>query len=152
MTYEKKLGPGPKNLGRGTNFKMSDEICENGFLWKLRISEKSSGPNKIALARPIFERMTSNLLHLKGMSYIYVIVAQNGALYIVLGLQFWYKVKNSKFWDTLVFRRADFAGPGVGPEKIFGPENCFAVLHMSQLEFWYHLTPTFYPDSGDFRR
>ena len=107
---------------------------------------------KIALARPIFGQMTSILLHLKGMSYIYVIVTQNWALIIILGLQFWSKVKNSKFWDTPFFRRANFAGPGVGPKKIFGPENCFAVSHMSQLEFWYHLTPPLYPDSGDFKR
>ena len=33
------------------------------------------------------------------------------------------------------FWRANFVGPGVGPEQNFGPENCFAVLHMSQLEF-----------------
>ena len=90
---------------------------------------------KIALARAIFEQMTPNLLHLKGMSYICVIVAQNWALSLILGLQFWSKVKNSKFRDTPFFRRANFAGPGVGPKKIFGPENCFAVLHMSQLEF-----------------
>ena len=35
VTYEKKLGPSPKNWGRGTNFKMSAEIRENGFLWKI---------------------------------------------------------------------------------------------------------------------
>ena len=67
------------------------------------------------------------------MSYIYVIVAQNLALSFILVPKFWSKVKNSKFRDTPFFRRADFAGPGVGPKKFFGPKNCFAVLHMSQL-------------------
>ena len=69
------------------------------------------------------------------MSYICVIVAQNWALSLILGPQFWSKVKNSKFRDTPFFWRANFAGPGLGPKKNFGPENCFAVLHMSQLEF-----------------
>ena len=69
------------------------------------------------------------------MSYIYVIATKNWAIIIILGLQFWSTVKNSKILDTPFFRRANFAGPGVGPEKNFGPENCFAVLHMSELEF-----------------
>ena len=47
MLYIKKeLGPGPKNWGRGTNFKMTAKIRENGYLRKSRISEKSSGLNK----------------------------------------------------------------------------------------------------------
>ena len=48
---------------------------------------------KIALALPIFEQMTPNILHLKGMSYICVTVAQNWALPFILGPQFWSKVK-----------------------------------------------------------
>jgi len=37
---------GPKNWGRGTNFKMTAKIRENGYLRKWRISEKSSGLNE----------------------------------------------------------------------------------------------------------
>ena len=68
------------------------------------------------------------------MSYIYVIVAQNWALYIILGLQFWSKVKNSTFLDTN-FPAGQLCGPRGRTEKNFWTRNCFAVLHMSQLKF-----------------
>ena len=79
---------------------------------------------KIALARPIFGQMTSNLLHLKGMSYICVTLAQNWALSLILVLQF----KNSKFRDTPFFRLADFVGPWVKPKTFLDRDT--VLLYM----------------------
>ena len=46
VTYEKKLGPCPKNWGRGANFKLTAKIRDIGYSRKSRISEKSSGLNE----------------------------------------------------------------------------------------------------------
>ena len=79
---------------------------------------------KIALARPIFGQMTSNLLHLKGMSYICVTLAQNWALSLILVLQF----KNSKFRDTPFFRLANFVGPWVKPKNFLDPDTVLLYI------------------------
>ena len=141
MWHKKESGPGPKNWCCGDNFKMNAKIRENGYLRKSRISEKSSGLNENCSSSANFWANDPIFLHLKGVSYICVIVAQNCALSLILGPQFWSKVKNSKLWDTPFFRRANFAGPGVGLKNSFGPKNCFAYSICPDLNFDTTLPP-----------
>ena len=149
---KKELGPCPKNWGRGANFKMTAKIREIGYLRKSRISEKSSGLNENCSNSANFWAND-----LKSFAF------ERYELYLCdsspkLGPYYYFRapilVKSQKFQILRysIFPAAIFAGPRVGPKKFFGPKNCFAVSHMSQLEFWYHLTPPLYPDSGDFKR
>ena len=90
------LGKYAYDWGRGANFKMTAKSAKTAIFENREFLRNPADRTKIALARPIFEQMTSNLLHLKGMSYICVIVAQNWALYLILRLKFGSEVKNSK--------------------------------------------------------
>ena len=149
---KKELGPCPKNWGRGANFKMTAKIREIGYLRKSRISEKSSGLNENCSNSANFWANVLKSFAFERYELYICNSSQNWALYLILRLKFGSEVKNSKIWDTQIFRRPNFAGPGIGPEKIFGPETFFIGSHMSQLEFWYPMTPPLSPDSGDFRR
>ena len=96
--------------------------------------------------------MTSSLFYLDHESIDFATIAHNWILFLILGLKFWFKVKKSKFRDTQIFQRTNFASPWTGPYKFFGPETFFVMSHMSQLKFWYLMTAISCLDSGDFTR
>ena len=135
LHHLKRIRASSKNRGRGTNFKMTAKMHENGYLRKSRISENPAGRRKIALAQQIFEQITSNLLHLKGMSYICVTVAQNWALSFILGLQFWSKVENSKFRDIPFFGGQTLRAPRSDLKKFLDPKTVFLYSICPNLNF-----------------
>ena len=149
---KKELGPCPKNWGRGANFKMTAKIREIGYLRKSRISEKSSGLNENCSNSANF--WANDLKSFAFERYELYLCDSNPKL----GPYYYFRapilVKSQKFQILRysIFPASQLCGPRGRTEKNFWTRNCFAVLHMSQLKFWYHLTPTLYPGSGDFRR
>ena len=91
------------------------------FPWKpqsLRNCEYQRKPlnrMKIIITRSFLEQMTSNLFYLDHESIYFATIAHNWIISMILSLQFWLKVKKSKFRDTQIFRRTNFAGPWTGP-------------------------------------
>ena len=98
------------------------KFAQTAFFKNRGFLRNPANRTKIALARPIFEQMTSNLLHLKGMSYICVKVAQNSALSFILELKFWSKFKHSKFRDISIFWRVAFQVFQTGHYEIVWPK------------------------------
>ena len=152
VTYEKKLGPGPKNWGRGTNFKMTAKIRKNGFLWKSRISEKSSGPNKNCSSSANF--WANDLKSFAFERYELYLCDSSPKLGPLFGFKAQIWVRSQKFQNLRYsnFPAAELCGPRGRAQKRFRTRNLFIGSHMSQLEFWYPMTPPLSPDSGDFRR
>ena len=132
--------PGPKKMGLWHEFLNLRKLLSS----KIEAFAEIQRTEYIALPQPIFEQLTSNLLHLKGMSYICVTVAQNWALSFILGLQFW---SNLKIADFEIFRFS--CGPALwAPEldsKKFWTRKLFCCTPFVPTRILIPLDPNFVP-------
>ena len=116
LINKKRIRSRAQKLGPCRELKTTAKNHENLRYWKnLKYQKFPPDRTKIALARSFFEQMTSNLFYLDHESIYFATIALNWILSLFLGIQFWFKVKKSKFRDTQIFRRTNFAGPWTGP-------------------------------------
>ena len=154
LTNKKKSVSGPKFLPMAGICKRPPKIMKIRDVFdKSKISENSPGPDKNCSSSVFFRANDLKSFSFGPCKHIYFTsIAHNWILSLILGIQFWFKVKKSKFRDTQIFQRTNFASPWTGPYKFFGPETFFVMSHMSQLKFWYLMTAISCLDSGDFTR
>ena len=115
---KKDSGPGPKNWGRGTNFKMTAKISKNGYLRKSRISDKSSRLKENFSSSANF--LANDLKSLALERYELYLCDSSPKLGLLYHFKVPILVQSQKFriLRYSIFQRAHFADPGVGPKRI----------------------------------
>ena len=137
--HTKELSPDPQNCTRDGNFKTTAIILENHYLWELENFRKIHwNEQNFALANVL----KSFLFEL----WEPINKAHNNFISMTLGLKCWFKLKKCEFWDIQIVQLPNFVDPWAGPKTFF------IGSHISQLEFWYPITPTFYLHFGDFKQ
>jgi len=123
LTYKKELGPCPENWAVVRILKWLPKSAKTAIFKNRGFLRNPADRTKIALDRPIFKQMTPNLLHLKGMSNICVIVAQNRTLSFILGPKIGPKSKIPNFEILHFSGGPTLPAPGPDPKKFLNPKT-----------------------------
>ena len=132
---KKELGPCPKNWGRGTNFKMTAKIRENGYLRKSSISKKSSRLNKNCSSSTNFR--ANDLKSFAFERYELYLCDSSPKLGPLYHFRAPILVQSQKFkiLRYSIFRRGNFAGPGSDRKKILDPKTVLFYSICPNLNF-----------------